>query len=376
MKIFTLLFFLLLFNNAFSQYLNVPQVIQEQDQWCWAGVSACVLGYYGTTIPQCTIAEYTRVSATWHNFGTVNCCNDASQGCNYWNYNWGAAGSIEDILLHWGVSSYGTGAFSVSTIKSELNAGRPFIFRWGWTTGGGHFLVGHGFSASDSMLSYMNPWFGEGLKIAKYSWVMSSSDHSWTHTNQITTNPTPVELIAFSAYQSSSSIILNWTTATEHNNFGYEVERSNDNWNWVKISYVPGSGTTNTQNSYQIRDKNIEQPGKYYYRLKQIDNNGSYKYYKSVEVLFSGPDLITLNQNYPNPFNPSTEISFYLPQENNIKLQIYSVTGELIRTLIDGNIKSGYHSFDFSADNLSSGIYFYKLITDHNILSKKMILLR
>src|ERR1700686_1547789 len=91
-----------------GQVFSVEQTIQEQDQWCWDAVSCCVLKYYGKNIPQCTIAEYNRTVSTWHNFGTTDCCVNASLGCNYWNYNWGTPGSIEDILLHWGVSSYGT----------------------------------------------------------------------------------------------------------------------------------------------------------------------------------------------------------------------------------------------------------------------------
>jgi hypothetical protein len=176
-----------------AQQLLVEQVIQEQDQWCWAGSSCCVLKYYGNNIAQCTIAEYTRSTAIWHNFGTIDCCTDPEGDCNYWNYNWGYLGSIQDILQHWGVDNFGVDhAFNLSLIKSELTAKRPFIFRWGWTTGGGHFLVGHGISMTDSMMSYMNPWPGEGLKIAKYSWVVLASDHTWTHTNQISTIPTSV----------------------------------------------------------------------------------------------------------------------------------------------------------------------------------------
>ncbi len=158
MKTRTTFFILFLTINLFPQYLNVPKVTQEQSQWCWAGSSASVLGYYGNTISQCTIADYARQNATWHNFGSVNCCTNPSGECNYWNYNWGFAGSMQDILIHWGVNNYGVDyALSIPTVKSELIAKRPFIFRWGWTSGGGHFLVGHGFSASDSMFSYMNP---------------------------------------------------------------------------------------------------------------------------------------------------------------------------------------------------------------------------
>src|SRR5512136_209086 len=92
---------------AAGQVLDVPLVYQEQNQWCWAGVSSSILRYYGHPQEQCTIAEYTRTVATFHDFGSVNCCTDANQGCNYWNYLSGSPGSIEDILAHWGVANHG-----------------------------------------------------------------------------------------------------------------------------------------------------------------------------------------------------------------------------------------------------------------------------
>jgi hypothetical protein len=168
-----------------AQILNVPVRIQEQSQWCWAGSTAATLAYYGVDLTQCTIAEYTRTVSTWHDFGSVNCCVNPLQGCNYWNYNWGCAGSMQDILVHWGVNNYGyDGYLTILEIQTELGAGRPFIFRWGWLSGGGHFLVGYGLSGST--MYYMNPWFGEGAKIAEYEWVVQSESHLWTHTNIIT----------------------------------------------------------------------------------------------------------------------------------------------------------------------------------------------
>ena len=176
----------------YSQVLNVPQVIQEQNQWCWAASSACVLDYFNYTTTQCTIAEFTRsVSTTCNpnNFGTINCCSDPSQGCNQWNYNWGCPGSIQDILIHF--ANIQTNSISSSLtlpqIQTEITNGHPFIFRWGWSTGGGHFLVGFGISGST--INYMNPWVGEGYAINNYNWVVSGTDadgtHTWTHTQTL-----------------------------------------------------------------------------------------------------------------------------------------------------------------------------------------------
>ncbi|MFZ4399766.1 MAG: T9SS type A sorting domain-containing protein [Bacteroidales bacterium] len=172
-----------------AQVLNVPQIFQEQNQWCWAGVSKSVLDYYGHPNEQCTIAEYARSVITWYNFGNVDCCIDPNQGCNYWNYNYGYSGSIQDILVHFGnVQNYGNAnPLSLSEIQTEITAARPFIVRWAWTSGGGHFVVGQGIV--DSSIYYMNPWYGEGFHISTYNWLKNDGNHSWTHTNVLITSP-------------------------------------------------------------------------------------------------------------------------------------------------------------------------------------------
>jgi hypothetical protein len=197
MKKFLLVYFSLLISVSSitkAQVLNVPQVIQEQTQWCWAGCSKCILDYYGNQNAQCTIAEYARTVITWTSFGTMDCCVDPSQGCNYWNYLWGSLGSIQDILIHFdSIQSYGINStISQSQITTEISAGRPFVVRWGWASGGGHFVVGHGISGND--IYYMNPWFGEGLHVSTYNWLVTDSNHTWTHTEVLTTSPTSTGL--------------------------------------------------------------------------------------------------------------------------------------------------------------------------------------
>lgn len=178
-------FLLMITGTIFGQVLDVPEVIQEQSQWCWAAVSKNVLSYYGHDNEQCEIAEYTRTVATWHDFGQVNCCENPNLGCNYWNYNWGYTGSIADILNHFsGIETNNIGSkLTLAQIENELINGKPFIFRWGFTSGGGHFLVGHGLTGN--AMHYMDPWFGQGHMIADYDWVVSSQTHSWTHTQKM-----------------------------------------------------------------------------------------------------------------------------------------------------------------------------------------------
>lgn len=201
-----------------GQVLNVPEVIQEQDQWCWAAVSSCVLQYYGTDINQCTIAEYARTRSTWFNFGSVNCCDDPSKGCNNPNMNFWTPGSIQDILQHWGVENDGYDSYlGLSQIQNEISASRPFIMFWEWTSGGGHFLVGYG--VLGTRIYYMDPWFESGYTIGDYNWVVSSSDHNWLQTNLLTTdytdNPLPPSgFTAYSDYRTPTSVTLHWTDPT------------------------------------------------------------------------------------------------------------------------------------------------------------------
>lgn len=173
-------FALLLSSTLLAKVLPVQVVTQEKDQWCWAGSSKCIINYYGTAVNQCQIAEFTRTHNNWRNFGPVNCCTDPNQGCNYWNYLVGGGGSIQDILSNWGISSsIWYREMWLSEVTNFINDNRPFIIRWGWTSGGGHFVVGHGLEGNN--LYYMDPWYGEGAKIGTYGWVVSGADHTWTH---------------------------------------------------------------------------------------------------------------------------------------------------------------------------------------------------
>ncbi|MBN8568376.1 MAG: T9SS type A sorting domain-containing protein [Ignavibacteria bacterium] len=187
----------------------------------------------------------------------------------------------------------------------------------------------------------------------------------------------PVELSAFSSSISGSNVTLNWKTQTEINNAGYDIERKSLSNDWTKISFVQGSGTTNHEISYSYQDVNLA-TGTYSYRLKQIDYNGTSKYYYlSSEVIIGIPGKFSLAQNYPNPFNPVTKINFELPFNTNVTLAVFDVTGRMINELISGKLyTAGYHTIEFNGQNLSSGVYFYKLTTNENNSIRKMVLVK
>lgn len=172
----------------------------------------------------------------------------------------------------------------------------------------------------------------------------------------------PVELTSFAATTDNNSVTLNWTTATELNNSGFQVERSNGN-NFEMVAFVSGHGTTTETQNYSFVDNSVKS-GKYSYRLKQIDFNGAFEYSNVVEVQVLGVKEYTLNQNYPNPFNPSTKISFSLATDSKVTLKIFDVLGQEVATLINGQMAAGPQSFTFDASQLNSGVYFYRIDAD------------
>jgi photosystem II stability/assembly factor-like uncharacterized protein len=179
----------------------------------------------------------------------------------------------------------------------------------------------------------------------------------------------PVELISFIGEST-------WHTASEINNKGFEIERKESESSiWKNIDFVQGNGTTTEEHSYSYTDI-IDNPGYYYYRLKQVDYNGEFEYSKFIEVKVNTPFQFSLLQNYPNPFNSSTTISYQIPKDEFVALKVYDVLGNEVKTLVEESKKAGYYTITFSATDLSSGIYFYKLTTETNSSTKKLILLK
>ena len=168
----------------------------------------------------------------------------------------------------------------------------------------------------------------------------------------------PVELTSFTSIVKENNVTLNWKTATELNNKGFEIYRNNK-----MIKFVPGFGTTSESKSYQYVDKNLDN-GTYNYRLVQIDLNGMKKTVGNTEAKVNRmPTEFAVSQNYPNPFNPSTVIKFALPADARVSLKVYNVLGVEVSTLIDDNLNAGIHEVNFNATNLTSGLYFYNITT-------------
>jgi hypothetical protein len=193
--------------------------------------------------------------------------------------------------------------------------------------------------------------------------------------------PLPVELTTFYATIENYNVTLHWETSTETNNKGFEIQRLKDSkveklQDWKSVGFVTGNGTTTQINSYFFNDDNLTS-GKYSYRLKQIDYDGSYKYYNLSEIIeIDVPSKFELIQNYPNPFNSSTKISWQSPISGWQTLKVFDVLGREVATLVNEEKEAGYHSVDFNASDLPSGVYFYRIQAGNFIDTKKMILLK
>ncbi len=189
-----------------------------------------------------------------------------------------------------------------------------------------------------------------------------------------TTVVVPVELISFSASIIDNYVELKWVTATEVNNAGFDIERKNAmNEKWKVIHFVKGFGTSTEIRNYSFVDKEVT-PGKYSYRLKQVDYEGSYEYSNVVEANIKLPAKYELLQNYPNPFNPSTTIQFNLPKESFTKLEIFNVVGEKVETLVSEPLSVGIYKYKWDAGGYSSGVYFYRITTGNFVQTKKLLL--
>jgi hypothetical protein len=185
----------------------------------------------------------------------------------------------------------------------------------------------------------------------------------------------PVELFAFSAYVASGNVVLNWITETELNNQKFVVERRISEGQFVTIGNIQGNGTTTERKYYSFTDASVE-AGKYFYRLKQVDFDGSFEYSNEVSAEVTAPIQFALDQNYPNPFNPTTSISFSLAEQSFVKLAVYNLLGEVVQVLKNENMNIGSYDVSFDAASLPNGMYLYKIETAKFTSVRKMMLMK
>lgn len=201
--------------------------------------------------------------------------------------------------------------------------------------------------------------------------------------------PLPVQLASFTAsVQNARTVRLDWMTLSETNNFGFEVQKALQHTNtFVTIpnSFIPGHGTTLEPHLYTFVDTTAS-PGVWLYRLKQIDLDGTVHYSEPIEAGITTsvaeaalPNTFALEQNYPNPFNPSTTITFRLPNVGSpihVTLRVFDILGLEVATLVNEPKQPGVYKVTWSATNIPSGVYVYRLSAAGRSLSRRMILLK
>ncbi|GMU85231.1 MAG: hypothetical protein AMXMBFR48_04730 [Ignavibacteriales bacterium] len=189
----------------------------------------------------------------------------------------------------------------------------------------------------------------------------------------------PVELTSFTAQYTGGTVTLNWVTATETNNAGFEVERNScspESSNWLSLGFVAGNGTTTERNIYTFTDR-PETGSNIYYRLKQKDLDGSFTYSQVIMINSAVIETFSLARNFPNPFNPVTVIEFSLPEQSEITLMVYDILGNQVATLASGRYQAGRYTITFDGTNYPSGVYIYKLSHGKGqTITRKMTLLK
>ena len=236
-------------------------------------------------------------------------------------------------------------------------------------------------------------FFGDYTNIAAYNkmvypiWMRldNTTLSVWTAIINDSTVIVPVELNNFTANIVDGAVQLNWQTASELNNQGFEIQRRSPSPtpslkegtldNWRTIGFVQGKGTSTENNFYSFNDSPNES-GLYNYRLKQIDFDGSFEYSSEIEANFIFANDFRLSQNYPNPFNPSTTIEYQIPQASFVTIKVYDVLGKEIVTLVNEEKPAGIHEVSFEPKDLTSGLYLYKIKAGNFEQTRKMLLLK
>jgi hypothetical protein len=291
---------------------------------------------------------------------------------------------------------------SISSLNSEMGNGRAYLFYLEGSTSGTNDKV-EGFACSSNgdfvwtgnFTILSNPTSDklqmvstvDVYKNCKLAWGDGRLDGAGIYAQDISpdgqlgNSVVPVELVSFTANVSNNSVTLNWITASELNNSGFDIERSchtersRSMTDWEIIGFINGNGTTSESHSYSFTDNDLS-VGKYSYRLKQIDFDGTFSYSNEIEIDLNLPQSFSLQQNYPNPFNPTTSIKYQVSSISNVSLKVYDVLGTEIATLVNENKPAGNYDVTFNASSLASGVYFYKLQAGSFTETKKMIILR
>ena len=187
-------------------------------------------------------------------------------------------------------------------------------------------------------------------------------------------NSLPVTLTNLWATTNEDDVTLQWTTSTEINNLGFEVQRSMDGADWSVLGFVTGAGNSTAVQRYMYLDQKLPMGNSYYYRLKQIDFDKRFEYSAVIAVKIDAPNGFVLEQNYPNPSRGTTTIRFTLPRTAKVNLSLYDLSGRLVKVLINDSKELGMHAVILNTGTLAKGLYYYKLQAGEFSTVRKMVI--
>jgi uncharacterized protein (TIGR02145 family) len=414
-KIGLLLFLILFCSSSYSQNIcpGIPTVTYSGKTYntvqigtqCWLKENLDI----GTMIN--SINGGTNGDGNQTNNGVIEkyCYNDVLANCTTYGglYQWaemvqyqnGATnttlttppltGKIQGICpVGWHVPTYTEMQTLATTVGNDGNSLKAVGQGTGTNTSGFSALLGGGKgSVFSSKGLYTLGWSSTEINAGtSYDWQLDGSDNKIYFLNPpkryavsvrcLNDNyPLPVELGLLTAVDNGRTVQLNWETKTEKNSDKFNIERKTVGADWGLIGSVKAAVLSNSPKQYSYTDKNLLS-GQYQYRLKMIDNDGTFNYSSIVEAEVAVPKNYELSQNFPNPFNPNTVISYSLPLASNVRLIVYNSLGQTVKVLENGFKNAGTYSVNFNASELPTGTYFYKMEAGQFSQIKKMMLLK
>lgn len=195
----------------------------------------------------------------------------------------------------------------------------------------------------------------------------------------------PVELVYFFLADVDSGVILFFGTATEVENYGFDVQRAYSDLIFESIGFVDGNGNSNSPKNYNYLDSTVTKSGTIYYRLKQIDFNGTSEFSDTISIDFLTsinfesseiPETFYVSNNFPNPFNPTTKLNFELPFLQILKINLFDIRGKLVKEIASQEFLPGIYQLSLDFSSYSSGIYFVRFETVNFCVTKRIVYLK
>ncbi|MBC8185698.1 VCBS repeat-containing protein [candidate division KSB1 bacterium] len=277
-------------------------------------------------------------------------CLSGSNGSKLWERNFGTGADVWAVAAIPDINSDGKPDCVVGTLNNEVvtisgaSSGIGTVL-WSQSTGGDVRTVA---AASD-------------LNENGIVDILSGSSDSYIRAYEGNSLVVAVELVSFSAFRVDNNIHLEWNTASELNNYGFKIIKSNDGINFEEIGFVHGHGTTSTPNSYSFVD---EDGGSeiLFYQLNQIDFDGTQTKSEIIKIDVAVPSDFTVLKNYPNPFNANTKIQFTVPSKESVQVSVINISGEIVRILLNKLVPAGAHQVFWNGKNdfgseVASGTY-------------------